>query len=831
MRFIWIGFILLALLSGTVFSGSDERALVLVRSKQHGTAARLLGTGIMVVRDIGPYLLAITDETGRGEMQERGIVFEILDKNIEGHTYYTADIRNEHLAQIAESRVDILKRHGRLIIFRASPQDAEPLAAEGIELARVFLSPMRPIPEIRPVPPPLPTQTDPVIEAIVDSVSIDRINTHVQRLQDFGTRYSSHDSCFAAANWIKLQFESSGIDSVFFHQWAARYHPNVVAVIPGSANPDKIVIIGGHYDSITSDIDNCPGADDNASGTACVLECAGILAQYDFDYTIVFIAFCAEEQGLIGSEAYASEAAARGDDIVGMIAVDMIGYVASNDQLDLDIIDNTSSTWLREHAMSVGALYVPELPVVHGTLTGGSSDHASFWRNGYDAIMFFEDSDQYSPYIHTIHDIVDYSYINHTLAEQSVKLAAALIADLARPLRVAINHTPLTHTSDETNPYLVSTNLISVEPLNPDSLFVRYSTGSGWQTAMLAPTATPDAYEALIPAQPGGTVIDYYIVAEDIIGIRATHPDDAPIDNHTFAVGTLTTVFADDFEIESGWTVGDAGDDATAGIWERVDPNATLESDIEIQPENDHTIDPGVMCFITGQSDPGASKSTNDVDDGATTLLSPSIDLSARPNAWVNYWRWYTNDAGGSPGLDYWAVDVSADSGETWVNLESTNISDASWTRVEHNLRDYVPLTSTMMFRFVASDEDPGSVVEAGVDDFEIVSYLESGASGIPGDTPQPAAVRLDQNFPNPFNPETTIRFNIPPPGDRVTLGIYDVRGRLINRLVDRENIVGERTVRWNGKDSRGSDVSSGVYFYRLRTGDQSFSKKLILLR
>jgi hypothetical protein len=237
------------------------------------------------------------------------------------------------------------------------------------------------------------------------------------------------------------------------------------------------------------------------------------------------------------------------------------------------------------------------------------------------------------------------------------------------------------------------------------------------------------------------------------------------------------------------------------------------------------------MCFITGQSDPAASQSSNDVDDGTTTLLSPIVDLSTRPNAWVNYRRWYTNDTGGSPGLDYWTVDVSADGGGSWVNLESTNISERSWIRVEHNLLDHVPLTSNMMFRFVASDEDPGSVVEAGVDDFEIVSYLAPDPTRIPGDTPLPAVVRLDQNFPNPFNPETTIRFTIPPPGDGVTLGIFDVGGRLINRLVDNENIVGERTVRWNGKDSRGSNVSSGVYFYRLRTGGQTFSKKLILLR
>jgi hypothetical protein len=228
-----------------------------------------------------------------------------------------------------------------------------------------------------------------------------------------------------------LQFESFGIDSVYFHEWSTQYYPNVVAVLPGAEHPDSIVIIGGHYDSVAADHNNCPGADDNASGTAGVLECAQILSQHEYGYTIVFIAFCGEELGLLGSEYYAMEAEARGDKILGMVAVDMIGYVAASDQLDLDIIDNDDSSWMRDRVMAVGTLYVPELIVVHGYLSGASSDHASFWRHGYDAIMFFEDSYQYSRYIHTADDVVGKSYINPTLAERSIKAAVAFVADLA----------------------------------------------------------------------------------------------------------------------------------------------------------------------------------------------------------------------------------------------------------------------------------------------------------------------------------------------------------------------------------------------------------------
>jgi hypothetical protein len=114
--------------------------------------------------------------------------------------------------------------------------------------------------------------------------------------------------------------------------------------------------------------------------------------------------------------------------------VDMIGYLASGDVVDLDVISNTSSEWLRDRALSAGAIYVPGFAVVDGeTPDGAGSDHISFWDQGYDAIMFFEDTDQYSPYIHTSADTIGLSYNHPNLAHQSVRVAVALIAELARP--------------------------------------------------------------------------------------------------------------------------------------------------------------------------------------------------------------------------------------------------------------------------------------------------------------------------------------------------------------------------------------------------------------
>jgi hypothetical protein len=806
---------------------SPEAALIAVENPPAGTVGRLLAEGVMVVREMQGYLLVAAEPSQMSLLTSMGLDWTILDQPVDGKTYYTVGAGAGAVAADIEAGGRVLRFARGEAVVEASPEGAGRIASAGFDIARVFLRPIRePARTLIEVAAPMaPAQADPVIQDMVDAVSSSTVDTHVQRLQDFRTRHSTTDSCQAAANWIKAKFESYGIDSVYFHDYSTSYKANVVAVIPGAANPDKIVVIGGHYDSYTSSINNCPGADDNASGIACLLEVARILSQYQFNYTLTFIAFSGEEQGLFGSEAYAAEAAARGDDIIGMIGVDMIGYLASGDGLDLDIIDNVSSEWLSALAYEVQGLYVPELSTVEGYIPGGaSSDHASFWAAGYDAILFFEDSGSYSPYIHTTNDLVGLSYNSSTLAEGSVKIAVALTATMAEPFRVGISHTPLADTEDTENPYRVVADIVAAGTLNPDSLLVCYSVGSSWNRLTMSTTGTADEYEAFIPAQPGGTWVDYYIVAEDTDGNRATDPSGAPAAVHTFFVGEIATVFADDFETAKGWTVGATGDGATTGIWERCDPAATVA-----QAEDDHTVAPGVNAYIT-QCASGSGQGSYDVDGGKTTLLSPVFDLSEYGSAEVSYWRWYSNDTGSNPEADDWYVDVSDDSGATWVRLETLQTSQRVWTLIERDLADYVDLTSKVRFRFVAADTGSGSIVEAGVDDFAIVTYQDA-ATGVARPDPEAAGITLARNVPNPFGAETAISLVVPSPGAKVSLRIVDVRGRQVASLLRAERVVGPRTVTWDGANDLGAKVAAGIYFCELVAGDQRLLGKITLVR
>ena len=170
----------------------------------------------------------------------------------------------------------------------------------------------------------------------------------------------------------------------------------------------------------------------------------------------------------------------------------------------------------------------------------------------------------------------------------------------------------------------------------------------------------------------------------------------------------------DNLEVASGWTVGATGDTATTGIWTRVDPISTLA-----QPADDHS-EPGTMCYVTGQGSVGGSLGEQDIDGGATTLITPTFDGLIAANATVSYWRWYSNDTGSTPNTDSMLIQISNSNGAGWVTLETVTENLNAWTFKSFRIADFVPPTATMKVKFVPSDLGSGSLVEAGIDDFVV---------------------------------------------------------------------------------------------------------------
>jgi len=400
---------------------------------------------------------------------------------------------------------------------------------------------------------------------------------------------------------------------------------------------------------------------------------------------------------------------------------------------------------------------------------------------------------------------------------------AVYLIQMAGVLRgVSWDHLPLPYAAADSEPYPVAGTPLGFEgtAIDGSTVALHYRVdGSTFNDVPMLSTGQPGEFGAEIPAQAQGAVVEYYLSGNDIEGRPGTSPRDAPGSLHYFEIGTE---FAHDMEAARGWTVGDSDDDATSGIWARIDPIAT-----SAQPEDDHS-DDGTLAWITGQHVEGGTDGANDVDGGKTTLFSPVYDLTGAESVTFGYWKWYSNDQGNDPNSDYWDVDASNDGGASWVSLEHTTVSTNAWAEMGFDLFDHFGTAGQVQLRFVARDESPGSLVEAGVDDF-----LIAGAFGTTAVEPLPFAVEVDlkQNYPNPFNPRTTISFHLPA-ADHVDLGIYDLKGRLVRSLHRGQMSAGEHGISWNGRDVLGRSVASGVYFCKLRTGSgEELTRRMVLMK
>ncbi|MBK7175257.1 MAG: M28 family peptidase [Bacteroidales bacterium] len=287
--------------------------------------------------------------------------------------------------------------------------------------------------------------TDPFIVARMAEVNTTLIQSNIQHLQDYGTRNAYTAQSVQAQNWIKLQFENMGLSTTLFDftMPSGSASDNVIATKTGTLYPNEYVVIGGHYDSYTGS-SSAPGADDNASGTCGVLEVARILAPYTFDRTIIFCAFSGEEYGLYGSAAYATYCDNLNMDIIGYLNMDMVGYLEPSGSIHTDMIAPTSAQWLVDFYTTVVSLYLPTFTVTPGTLTGGDSDHTSFNNHGYMGIFPFEDSQNYSPYIHTANDVMGTSVNSMEQVGVFTKAMVATtisLANLVPPQAVRIHGT------------------------------------------------------------------------------------------------------------------------------------------------------------------------------------------------------------------------------------------------------------------------------------------------------------------------------------------------------------------------------------------------------
>lgn len=309
---------------------------------------------------------------------------------------------------------------------------------------------------------PFALENNPLIEAMVDSVSEEQLRTNIETLVGFYTRNTNSDTLSdtlgigAARRWVHRRFQDFGdstggrIQPLYFDFDATicsitRGHRNVLGIQPGvmPLSAERIFIVTGHLDSrhqaVCEASGFAPGANDDGSGSAAVVELARVMSKFDLEATVVYTTITGEEQGLYGSTAYAEYASGQGLLIDGVINNDVIGNIVG----DNGITDSTSvrhfseepqtspSRQLARYMKLKGEQYVPEMTVTlipAQDRPGRSGDHVPFNREGYAAVRFTEANEAF---IHQ-HNPTDLpEFMNFPYLARVVQINVAGLASLA----------------------------------------------------------------------------------------------------------------------------------------------------------------------------------------------------------------------------------------------------------------------------------------------------------------------------------------------------------------------------------------------------------------
>ena len=263
-------------------------------------------------------------------------------------------------------------------------------------------------------------QSNPIIQAMLDQVDPETIYdlsgdlsgewpvTISDEAYTILTRYAlSGEPIQKTTQYLYQYYQDLGLD-VTLHNFEYGEHmlSNVIAEKRGTVFPDRIYLITSHFD----DVYGTPGVDDDGSGTVAVMMAASILNQYEFGCTLRFANFNAEELGMVGSDHYARQAYCEGEDLRGVINLDMIAWntAGSPPEFDLHAVPSVpGSAEIAESFQEVVQTYGLNLTPTMGDPFISASDHASFLRLGFPAILASEDGKDFNPYYHSSGDNLD----------------------------------------------------------------------------------------------------------------------------------------------------------------------------------------------------------------------------------------------------------------------------------------------------------------------------------------------------------------------------------------------------------------------------------------
>ena len=410
----------------------------------------------------------------------------------------------------------------------------------------------------------------------------------------------------------------------------------------------------------------------------------------------------------------------------------------------------------------------------------------------------------------------------------------------------------LTNQTADVTSYNIGANIYTLFSTTIQTTTLYYDTGSGFQSVGMT-TVSGDSMYATIPQQASGSVIKYYVKATDNDGISFTQPQNAETDSayYTFGIYTPETqTLALDFEEGSGvpqdassyehtvTAIGSPTYSTDAAVGSKsiyLEGNSSyLEVDSPFLTSEEFCIDLWIKadsirdyCRIFNRPSEPGSWSTNNYQirfDDAQQLQAisdGSVTLTADHTIETNKWYHVIYEVKKAP------------TGDTYIYYGTFQLSDESSVLYHHSIGFDIPvMMSTAPLRIgKAAVGDYPPYFCGYFDDVKIYNYPAAGLQvSTEPDVNLPLKYELSQNYPNPFNPTTQIQFIIPE-NQTVTLIIYDILGRKVRTLVNKEMSVGKYLKTWNGINDSGSNVASGIYFYRLKTDNYMKVRKMVLIR
>ncbi|HEV7645428.1 MAG TPA: M28 family metallopeptidase [Pyrinomonadaceae bacterium] len=358
---------------------------------------------------------------------------------------------------------------------------------------------------------PAPPKPNADVVAMLKNISAKNIEATIRKLVSFGTRNTLSEQndpnrgVGAARDWLYGEFQKISADcggclqvekQTFLQEKANRVPEptnltNVVATLKGTTDPGRVYVVSGHYDSMCSSPTDAkcdaPGANDDASGTATVLEAARVMSKYKFDATIVFMAVPGEEQGLLGAAYFAKQAEANKTNIEGMFTNDIVGGVTSQKNMpDRNAVrvfsegvptkeseaeantrrgvggeNDSQSRQLARFIKETGDRYLPKFPVRmmyrrDRYLRGG--DHIPFLERGFTAVRITEMHEDYTHQHQNVRmengvqygdlpEFVDFEYVANIARINTASLACLAMAP-AKPRNVGTVTARLTNDTE-----------------------------------------------------------------------------------------------------------------------------------------------------------------------------------------------------------------------------------------------------------------------------------------------------------------------------------------------------------------------------------------------